>query len=109
MATQPNSNQRLDRIEEKIDKLADAVVAIARTEEKLANLQSEHNKNYDRMNKFSEKLDAIDESCKDNARAVGVITKLFWVAVVAIIGTSTTVLMTPTHGEQYNHTEEATK
>ena len=44
---------RLDRIEEKIDRLADAVVAIARAEEKLASLQGDHSKLYDRMNRFS--------------------------------------------------------
>lgn len=77
---------RLDRIEQKIDKLSDAVVAIARTEEKLASLQIEHNKNYDRMNRFSEKLDSIESCVKDQGRTISVINKLFWVLVIAVAG-----------------------
>ena len=77
---------RLDRIEEKIDKLSDAVVAIARAEEKLASLQLEHGKMYDRMNRFSEKLDSVEECVKDNQRTVHIINKLFWILVIAVAG-----------------------
>ena len=77
---------RLDRIEEKIDKLSDAVVSIARAEEKLAALQYEHGKMYDRMNRFSEKLDSVEECVKDNQRTVQIINKLFWVLVIAVAG-----------------------
>jgi ribosome-binding ATPase YchF (GTP1/OBG family) len=78
--------QRLDRIEEKIDKLSDAVVAIARTEEKLAGLQQDHAKNYDRMNKFSEKLDNIEECVNEQRQTITVINKLFWIFVISIAG-----------------------
>ena len=37
-------NQRLDRIEEKIDKLAEAMVSLARAEEKIGSLQKIINK-----------------------------------------------------------------
>ena len=53
-------NVRLDRIEEKIDKLADALVAIARTEERLIAMESKNTAQYDRMNNFSKKLDAVE-------------------------------------------------
>lgn len=87
MATKVDTNvDRLDRIEEKIDKLSDAVVAIARAEEKLASLQLEHGKMYDRMNRFSEKLDNVEECVKDNQRTVQIINKLFWILVVAVAG-----------------------
>jgi hypothetical protein len=33
-----NEKTRLDRIEEKIDKMADAIIALARAEEKISNL-----------------------------------------------------------------------
>ena len=38
MANESNAS-RLDRIEEKLDKLTDAMVAMARAEEKIANLE----------------------------------------------------------------------
>jgi|TARA_R110000823_G_scaffold232280_1_gene358803 hypothetical protein len=82
----PEDLHRLDRIEAKIDKLSDALIAIARTEEKLIQMELKNSANYDRMNKFSQKLDDIEKSVADNAATVGLINKLFWVAVVAISG-----------------------
>ena len=78
---------RLDKIESKIDKLTEAMIGLARAEEKLHNMESKYNASYDRMNRFSEKLDAIEEQVRHNAQTVGVINKLFWVAIVAAAGT----------------------
>jgi len=78
--------QRLDRIEDKLDKLADAMVAMARAEEKLEALQNEHNKMYERVNRLSMKLDDIESGVQDNSNTVKVINKLFWVAIIAASG-----------------------
>ena len=78
--------QRLDRIEDKLDKLADAMVAMARAEEKLESLQNEHNKMYERVNRLSVKLDDIENGVQENSKTVQVINKLFWVAIVAASG-----------------------
>lgn len=80
------TNTRLLRIEEKLDKLADAMVSLARAEEKMAGLKDDHDKMYERVNRLSQKLDEIDRKVEDNAHTVKVINKLFWVAVVAIAG-----------------------
>lgn len=77
---------RLDKIESKIDKLTDAMVSIARAEEKLHSMETNYSASYDRMNRFSEKLDTIEEQVRHNAQTVGVINKLFWAAIVAAIG-----------------------
>lgn len=79
--------ERLDRIEEKIDKLADAMVTLARTEEKILSMEQQNQNNFDRMNRFSEKLDKIESKVNDNARTVELINKIAWVVVVATIGT----------------------
>ena len=65
--------QRLDRIEDKLDKLADAMVAMARAEEKLEALQNEHNKMYERVNRLSAKLDDIESGVQENSNTVKVI------------------------------------
>ena len=77
---------RLDRIEQKIDKLADALIQIARFEEKLEAYNVYREDSWNRMNKFSEKLDAIEKKVDENAHTVQVINKLFWVAIVAAAG-----------------------
>lgn len=81
-----SEDKRLDRIEEKIDKLTDAMVTIARAEEKLVNMEQKYSAQYDRMNKFSEKLDALEKITSENSQTVYTINKLFWVALIAVVG-----------------------
>ena len=85
MATETNT--RLDRIEEKLDKLTDAMVSMARAEEKISGLQDDHDKMYQRMNRFSEKLDSIEKKVDENSRTVNLINKVVYAAVVAAVGT----------------------
>ena len=82
----PNTptNKRLDRIEEKLDQMSEVLIALARFEEKMDAYNDYRNKSWERMNKFSAKLDTIEKMCDDNARTVHTINKLFWVAIVAI-------------------------
>lgn len=77
---------RLDRIEEKIDKLADAMISLARAEEKLANLAEAQSHQIERLNRLSIKIDDIAGETADNTRTVQLINKLFWVVIVAAIG-----------------------
>jgi len=78
---------RLNRIEEKIDKLlADALISLARAEEKIIALQEDHDNMRDRMNKLSVKLDDIQKAVDDNSRTVSLINKVVYAAVIAAIG-----------------------
>lgn len=81
-----SQNARLDRIEEKIDKLSDAMISLARAEEKLIAMEQKYASQYDRMNRFSEKLDTIESMVQDNTRTVSIIEKLVGAAVLAAVG-----------------------
>ena len=81
-----NTDSRLHRIEEKLDKLADAMVAMARAEEKIKALQDDHDKMYERLNRLSQKIDDISTKVDENSRTVQFIHRLFWVCIVAIAG-----------------------
>ena len=81
-----DTDDRLVRIEQKVDKLSEALVSMARAEEKLIGLKEDHDRAFERLNRFSAKLDEIEKKVDDNARTVQTINKLFWVAVVAISG-----------------------
>ena len=59
---------------------------MARFEEKLDNYEKYRDESWARMNRFSEKLDRIEKKVDDNAHTVGLINKLFWVAIVAFSG-----------------------
>lgn len=77
-------SSRLDRIEVKIDKLSDAMISLARAEEKLIAIEKNNHANYDRMNRFSQKLDNIEDKVNDNARTIDVIKKTFWLVLGSV-------------------------
>lgn len=85
-------NNRLDRIEAKIDKLSEAMITIARAEEKLVNMEQKYAAQYDRLNRFSEKLDELERIVNKNATTVTTINKLFWIAIISMAGAIATNL-----------------
>ena len=80
------TGKRLDRIEEKLDKMGDVLISLARFEEKMDAYNEYRERSWDRMNKFSEKLDLIEKKVDENAATIGIINKLFWIAIVAAAG-----------------------
>jgi len=86
MVQSESQESRLDRIEEKIDKLADAMISLARAEEKILSLQGDHENMRERLNKLSVKLDEIQKSVDDNARTISLINKVVYAAMVAVVG-----------------------
>ena len=85
-ASRETQSDRLSRIEEKIDKLSEAMIALARAEEKLVAIEKNNHNNFDRMNRFSQKLDQIEKKVDDNARTVSIINKVVYVISVALVG-----------------------
>ena len=81
-----SDDHRLDRIEEKIDKLSEAMVSLARTEEKILSMEQNHRNHYERMNRFSEKLDVIETKVNENAHTVSIINRVTVIGVAAVIG-----------------------
>lgn len=86
MTDRPNNSQRLDNIEKKIDKLSDAMISLARTEEKILSMEQNNRNHYERMNRFSEKLDNIERKVNENAHTVDIINKIAWVATATLVG-----------------------
>lgn len=82
-----NTNIRLDRIEEKLDRLTDVMINMASFEEKLSGLKEDHDRGFERMNRLSVKIDDIQKKVDENAHTVSIINKLVYAAVVAAVGT----------------------
>lgn len=81
-----STNVRLDRIEEKLDNLTEAMVALARAEEKIAGIKEDQLMMYERVNRLSAKLDDVERVVQANHVTVTTINRLFWVAIVAVSG-----------------------
>lgn len=74
--------RRFDKIESKIDNLSDAMVTLARNEEKIIAIQEHITQHSTRLNRHSEKIDFLED-----AAAKSMFTnKIVWAALVPVIG-----------------------
>lgn len=76
---------RLDRIEEKIDKLADAVISIARAEEKLSGLEQLNIEQHRKLQDVENRLRSVETRIHDVESSMNVLNKIWWIALTAII------------------------
>lgn len=80
-----NEKTRLDRIEEKIDKMADAIIALARAEEKISNLDETTRIILKRMVAQDERLREVEKQNDEAAGTLQTIKSIGWTFVSAII------------------------
>ena len=73
--------ERLDRIEVKLDKLSEAVISIARAEEKIATLTSFSKQQSEQIGHLTIKVDKLETSVQQNASTVNIINKIFWIII----------------------------
>ena len=85
MTMNKGESTRLDRIEEKIDKLADAVVSIARAEEKLSGLEQLNIEQHRKLQDVEDRLRTVETQVHDVELSMGVLNKIWWIALTAII------------------------
>lgn len=88
-----NQSDRLDRIEEKIDKLSDAIISIARAEEKITTLASFSKQQSEMIGELTRRLERIEGAVANNAAVVNIINKVFWIIMVACATTVSGMLL----------------
>jgi len=77
---------RFDRLEQKIDKLTDAVTAIARVEEKILASNMRLDRAEERIDKHEEDIDSIADLVRQNKGVANFADRLFWVIVTGMVG-----------------------
>jgi CHASE3 domain sensor protein len=81
---------RLDRIEQKIDKLTDTMISLARLEEKLVAIEVARNYQEEINNDLEGRVENLEIRTRDTEGTVSAINKIFWILVtaglVAIVG-----------------------
>jgi hypothetical protein len=80
---------RFDRIEEKIDKLSEAIVSLARAEEKIHNLEDTVGNALKKLSVTAERIRAVESKSNENERKLSAFSKFFWVMVTAVAGAVT--------------------
>lgn len=74
---------RLDRIESKIDHMSEAIIALARAEEKIVTLTEFGKQQGEQILTLINRVDRLEELVRANASTVNVINKIFWVVIAA--------------------------
>ena len=82
-------SQRLDRIEEKIDQMGEAIVMLARAEEKIHTLTSFSKQQSEQIQNLINRIDRVESLATGNSNTVALINKVFWVIVVGLISAFT--------------------
>jgi len=81
-----NEKTRLDRIEEKIDKMADAIIALARAEEKISAQEDSTRIILKRMVDQDDRLRLIERDLSHVEDTTRTIKSVVWTITTAIIG-----------------------
>lgn len=76
-------SMRLGRIESKIDSMSEAIIALARAEEKIVTLTEFGKQQGEQILTLINRVDRLEELVRANASTVNVINKIFWVVIAA--------------------------
>ena len=82
-------SQRLDRIEEKLDQMTQAIIALARAEEKISTLAEFNKQQSEQIQSLINRIDRVEQLVNSNASTVNVINRIFWVIIVGLISAVT--------------------
>ena len=77
--------RRLDRIEEKIDKLSDLLIVLARTEERVISLEEDTRKTERDIEEVENRITALERCVGVNSRTVTSINKLVWIIMSFVL------------------------
>lgn len=80
-------DQRLNRIETKLDKLAEAVVSLARMEERMVTLFNRMGKYEERQDSLEARVDDVETDIIKSGTTLRFAERVFWVVVTAAIST----------------------
>ena len=85
MAKPSAVDSRLDRIEEKIDKLVEAIISIARAEEKIITLSSFSKQQAKQIQDLINRIEELEVSVAKNTNTVRLVNRTFWLVMSSAI------------------------
>ena len=86
MELQENENgKRLEKIEDKLDKLSEAVVSIARIEERVTTVLKQNDRLFSNFEKLELRVDKVENQANINAKTVSVTERFIWIVLSAIV------------------------
>ena len=74
---------RLDRIESKLDSMSEAIISLARAEEKIYTLMDIQKQQGAQILAVINRIERLDDMVRATAQTVSVINKIFWIVLTA--------------------------
>lgn len=81
----PDQDDRLSRMEEKIDKLSDAIVSIARAEEKLIQLGTLTDVLFKKIDDMNDRIIDMEKTTAETKAFMNTFNKLSWVFISGLL------------------------
>jgi len=79
-----NVSKRLEKLEDKIDKLSEAVIAIARIEERVTTVLKQNDRFIARLDRLEDRVENVEQKAMLNAKGLGMFERIFWIAISAV-------------------------
>lgn len=89
MSEDSDYSVRLNRIESKLDKLAEAMTMIARVDEKLVASSARTDRLEYRLDEYETDLDKVKAIVGYNAQSVKIAERFVWILISSLIGLAT--------------------
>lgn len=78
-------SNRLEKLETKIDRLSDAVIAIARIEERVTTVLKQNDRFIARMDRLEDRVEIVEQKAIVNSRGINTFERAFWIILSGIV------------------------
>ena len=80
------NDNRLSRIEEKLDKLFEAVISMARIEERMISVLKRLDRVDEGFNKSGKRMDELEQTNIKRGQTIAFAERLFWIILTGAVG-----------------------
>lgn len=81
-----SNDSRFDRLEEKIDRLSEAVVSLARMEERMITMFNRMDKHDKAVDRLAQRVDKLEDISAGRGYFIRFFERIFWIIFTAAIG-----------------------
>ena len=81
-----STEERMDRIESKIDKLSEVLVQMARVEERILNGEEQHKEIRSDIRELNIKVGEMEKVVQKNQITVNIINRISWIIITGVVG-----------------------
>ena len=78
-------SNRLEKLETKIDRLSDAVIAIARIEERVTTVLKQNDRFIARMDRLEDRVEIVEQKAIVSSRGINTFERAFWIILSGIV------------------------